>query len=202
MQTSYLKVTNRELQVLQSLSKGLSAKEIAGELSISPLTVEKHKQNMFHKLEARNSTQLILKAERLGLLIWMIKHHLGILSSIHSLFVKSKEVRALPIVERRVYPFDSWVMPACPNKMPYGYAGFLLRTSTSISRLLHTLWNRMPFCNWYTQVSGQNNPILGESNRNFRKLRPSYLTREVMNLNMALWTNRSPECPGEFSLLP
>lgn len=54
-----LSFTTRERQVLQLLSRGLSSKKIAGKLSISELTVFKHRSNMMKKAGVSNSGSLI-----------------------------------------------------------------------------------------------------------------------------------------------
>ncbi|QHT66275.1 PAS domain-containing protein [Rhodocytophaga rosea] len=55
--------SNRELQVMELLSKGLSSKQIAGMLCISPYTVGKHRQKMLAKTQSKNSSELIHFAE-------------------------------------------------------------------------------------------------------------------------------------------
>jgi two-component system sensor histidine kinase TtrS len=55
-------LTKRERQVLDLIAKGLSSKEIAQSLKISPKTVEFHRANLLKKFEARSSTQLVALA--------------------------------------------------------------------------------------------------------------------------------------------
>jgi DNA-binding NarL/FixJ family response regulator len=50
---------NRERQVLERLGRGLSTKEIAVEMEISPKTVESYRENLKKKLRFSNSLQLI-----------------------------------------------------------------------------------------------------------------------------------------------
>ena len=45
------KLTPRELEVLQLIAEGYANKQIAGELFISIKTVEKHRQQLMHKLD-------------------------------------------------------------------------------------------------------------------------------------------------------
>ena len=60
-------LTDRESQVLKQLREGLSNKEIAHRLEINVATVKLHMRSMSKKLEARNRTELVLKAIQLGL---------------------------------------------------------------------------------------------------------------------------------------
>lgn len=55
-------ITTREKEILELLSKGLSSKEIARALVISFHTVESHRKNLRLKFEAKNSSELIMKA--------------------------------------------------------------------------------------------------------------------------------------------
>jgi DNA-binding NarL/FixJ family response regulator len=50
---------NRERQVLDGLGRGLSTKEIAVEMNLSPKTVESYRENLKKKLGFSNSLQLI-----------------------------------------------------------------------------------------------------------------------------------------------
>jgi LuxR family maltose regulon positive regulatory protein len=61
-------LTNRELQILNLLGRWLQNKEIAAELFISPLTVKKHLDNIFRKLNISGRRQAVEKAQRLGIL--------------------------------------------------------------------------------------------------------------------------------------
>ncbi len=55
-------VTPKEKEVLALLAQGLSSKEIANKLSISFHTVESHRKNLRFKFDAKNSSELIMKA--------------------------------------------------------------------------------------------------------------------------------------------
>jgi len=55
--------TRRELDVLELLEKGFCAKEIANKLFISETTVVTHKKNLKEKFNARNTVELISKAQ-------------------------------------------------------------------------------------------------------------------------------------------
>lgn len=61
-------LTDREAEVLQLLAHHLTNKEIAAELSISPMTVKRHISNVFDKLGVGSRRQAIVQATALGLL--------------------------------------------------------------------------------------------------------------------------------------
>jgi DNA-binding NarL/FixJ family response regulator len=65
----YQTLTNREREVLQMASEGLSSSEIAKRLSISPRTAELHRGRMMNKLGLRNQTELIRYALKRGILL-------------------------------------------------------------------------------------------------------------------------------------
>lgn len=52
-------LSRREIEVLKLVANGLTNKEIAEKLFISPLTVDSHRKNLIAKLEARNTASLI-----------------------------------------------------------------------------------------------------------------------------------------------
>ncbi|PZD73915.1 Response regulator protein VraR [Acaryochloris thomasi RCC1774] len=60
-------LTDRELEVLQFLSKGNSNQDIAGHLSISEGTVKFHINNIFSKLGVSDRTQAVITALKRGL---------------------------------------------------------------------------------------------------------------------------------------
>jgi DNA-binding NarL/FixJ family response regulator len=62
-----LSLTARQIEVLQLLAEGRSAKEIGTILNISPRTVEFHKYKMMDDLGARSSAELVQYAIRHGL---------------------------------------------------------------------------------------------------------------------------------------
>lgn len=55
------KLTQREIQIVELLSKGLRYKEIAADLSLSQETVRKHINNIYRKLEVQSRTEAINK---------------------------------------------------------------------------------------------------------------------------------------------
>jgi DNA-binding NarL/FixJ family response regulator len=61
-------LTPREQEILRMLAEGLSAKEIAEKLFISPKTVENHRTNVMNKLGLNSSIELARYAARIGLI--------------------------------------------------------------------------------------------------------------------------------------
>lgn len=61
-------LSDRELEVLRLMAKGLSNREIAELLVLANGTVKVHAHNICGKLSVRNRTQAILRAQQLGLL--------------------------------------------------------------------------------------------------------------------------------------
>jgi len=57
-----VKFTEREIEVLEQICKGLSNQEIAEALCISPRTVERHRANIFEKTGSKNSVNLVMFA--------------------------------------------------------------------------------------------------------------------------------------------
>jgi len=57
--TVELPLTQREMEVLQLIKKGLSSKEIAHRLYISLNTVRNHRSNLFKKTQAKNMVELL-----------------------------------------------------------------------------------------------------------------------------------------------
>jgi len=64
----YGTLTAREQEVLRLLAEGLSSKEIAKKLFISPKTVENHRTNLMNKLELHSTIELVRYAAKLGLI--------------------------------------------------------------------------------------------------------------------------------------
>jgi len=52
-------LTQREIEIITLITDGLSYKEIASTLDLSTRTVESHKNNILHKLELKNSIELV-----------------------------------------------------------------------------------------------------------------------------------------------
>jgi ATP/maltotriose-dependent transcriptional regulator MalT len=63
-----VRLSPREVSVLQMISHGLSNKSIARALGITPETVKTHAKSIFAKLAARTRAQAVARAEAMGLL--------------------------------------------------------------------------------------------------------------------------------------
>ena len=60
-------LTQREVEVLEGLSKGLSNKEIALDLGLQEVTIKLHVRTLCRKLDVKNRTQAALAAKEAGL---------------------------------------------------------------------------------------------------------------------------------------
>lgn len=59
-------LTQRELDILKLVTKGLSNKEIANELSLSARTVQRHLESIFNKLQVGSRTEAVVRALKEG----------------------------------------------------------------------------------------------------------------------------------------
>jgi two-component system response regulator DegU len=60
-------ITKREEEVLQLIADGCSTPEVASKLYISQKTVKNHLASIYQKLDARDRTQAVLQAVRMGI---------------------------------------------------------------------------------------------------------------------------------------
>lgn len=60
-------ITRREIDVLQLIADGCSTPEVAERLFISQKTVKNHLASIYQKLDARDRTQAVLQAVRMGI---------------------------------------------------------------------------------------------------------------------------------------
>lgn len=60
--------SQREVEIIRMISSGLSSKEIATSLFISPATARTHRQNILDKAECHNTAELVAKCFQLGIL--------------------------------------------------------------------------------------------------------------------------------------
>lgn len=63
-----IKLTNRETEVLEHLSKGLNYIQISENLILSTGTVRKHIENIYRKLQVHNKLEAVQKAKRNNLI--------------------------------------------------------------------------------------------------------------------------------------
>jgi DNA-binding NarL/FixJ family response regulator len=61
-------LTARQLQILPYLAEGLPNKQIADALGVTEGTIKQHLKDLFKRLNARNRTQAVKEARKLGLL--------------------------------------------------------------------------------------------------------------------------------------
>ncbi|MFN2223787.1 MAG: response regulator [Candidatus Promineifilaceae bacterium] len=61
-------LSERELEILAIMATGATNREIAGQLYIAEGTVKNHVTNILGKLDARDRTQAVIKAQELGIL--------------------------------------------------------------------------------------------------------------------------------------
>ena len=61
-------LTNREIEVLRMLAKGVTNNDIAESLFISPETVKRHLSTIYRKLDVKNRQQAIISARSIGIL--------------------------------------------------------------------------------------------------------------------------------------
>lgn len=63
-----LGLSKRELEVLESMAKGLSNQEIADQLFVSLNTIKTHNARLFEKMDVKRRTQAIEQAKKLSLI--------------------------------------------------------------------------------------------------------------------------------------
>ena len=63
-----ISLSEREVEVIQLISKGLTNKEIAAQLFLSEFTVSTHRKNIFRKTDTHNVASLLALATKLHLL--------------------------------------------------------------------------------------------------------------------------------------
>jgi DNA-binding NarL/FixJ family response regulator len=64
----HMAVTPREVEILETLDRGLSVKQAAKELGISPRTVENTRRLLYRKLGVRNRAEAIASAYNNGII--------------------------------------------------------------------------------------------------------------------------------------
>lgn len=61
-------LTEREIEILNGISDGLTNKKLAGRLFISPHTVRTHIKNIYEKLHVHSKVEAVMRAKREGIL--------------------------------------------------------------------------------------------------------------------------------------
>jgi len=61
------RLTDRELEILEYLALGLTVKQVATRLGVSPRTIDSHVERLYRKLGARNRVEVIARAASLRL---------------------------------------------------------------------------------------------------------------------------------------
>ena len=61
-------LSGRETEVVKLMAKGQTSEDISKALNISVVTVKAHRTNIFRKLDARNASEMIVKAFHLGVI--------------------------------------------------------------------------------------------------------------------------------------
>ena len=64
-----LKISKRELEVINLIAQGLSNQEIADTLFVSLNTIKTHSSNIFEKLDVKRRTQAVEKAKQLQIIL-------------------------------------------------------------------------------------------------------------------------------------
>jgi DNA-binding NarL/FixJ family response regulator len=64
------RLTNREIEIFEMIGRGLTSRQIARHLELSPKTVETHREHIKEKLELKNATELTKHAVQ-----WVLENH-------------------------------------------------------------------------------------------------------------------------------
>ncbi|GCC52347.1 DNA-binding response regulator [Chryseotalea sanaruensis] len=64
-----IKLTNREIEIIQLIDQGLTSQQMADKLFISPRTVETHRANLMKKFTVKNAIELVKRARQLQIVI-------------------------------------------------------------------------------------------------------------------------------------
>jgi DNA-binding CsgD family transcriptional regulator len=64
------RLTDREIEIFGMLGQGLTSRQIARHLELSPKTVETHREHIKEKLELKNATELTKHAVQ-----WVLENH-------------------------------------------------------------------------------------------------------------------------------
>lgn len=64
------RLTDREIEIFEMIGRGLTSREIAQQLNLSPKTVETHREHVKEKLELKNAAELTKHAVQ-----WVLESH-------------------------------------------------------------------------------------------------------------------------------
>jgi len=64
------RLTDREIEIFQMIGQGLTSRQIAGKLGLSPKTVDAHRERIKQRLELKNVTELTKHAVQ-----WVLENH-------------------------------------------------------------------------------------------------------------------------------
>jgi DNA-binding NarL/FixJ family response regulator len=64
------RLTDREIEIFEMIGQGLTSRQIARHLELSPKTVETHREHIKEKLELKNATELTKHAVQ-----WVLENH-------------------------------------------------------------------------------------------------------------------------------
>jgi DNA-binding CsgD family transcriptional regulator len=64
------RLTDREIEIFEMIGKGLTSRQIARHLELSPKTVETHREHIKEKLELKNAVELTKHAVQ-----WVLENH-------------------------------------------------------------------------------------------------------------------------------
>lgn len=64
------RLSDREMEVFELIGQGLTVRQIAGKLQLSPKTIETHREHIKEKLELKNTTELTKHAVQ-----WTLERH-------------------------------------------------------------------------------------------------------------------------------
>ena len=64
------RLTDREIEVFQMIGEGLTTRQLAGKLGLSPKTVDAHRERIKQRLELKNVTELTKHAVQ-----WVLENH-------------------------------------------------------------------------------------------------------------------------------